>query len=168
MLTEDEAESLYMEILEVLPEPLASDIEIGVRRGALRADVEVEASEPPSFRVRHDNGILISNRWALVVAVRTLLAAIDPIFQVSAAEKILLPSKEFSDVRKPMIVWAPDEPTTDARQKRAGGLGKAPKLEVPPSPSSREQVQIRLRVDKLVQILMDFENELLTAEDNGK
>lgn len=86
MLTEHEARELYAELLGKLDElgasALARDIEISVLRGAPRKE-----SGPRAQELVYQAAL--SAREALAVALRMLLAALEPVLQVASVREVL-------------------------------------------------------------------------------
>ena len=161
MLTEGEARELYREILANVGDRLARDIEVSVFRGALSgaASMKKGALFGEETTSEFNDVIPITNSDALVVALRTLLAALDPIFQLSEVERLLHVPSENTEERK--IIWDFDRAALtfveDVLENDPARL-----LDIEPfAPLLADDVsQTRQRVERLARLVREFEHEI--------
>ena len=161
MLTEDEAGRLYREVLEKVDASVARDIEVSVFSGALRGDIGPKTHEDTGLDETQDL-IPISNKDALVVALRTLLSALDPIFQESEVKKILHPPNNTGECT---IIWDFDQAEPTHVPEVLKVPAKLVKVEPLPVLSTDDLSRIRQRVVKLADLLQEFESELEKTGD---
>ena len=156
MLTEDEARRLYREVLDKVSDSLARDIAVSVFSGALRGDIGSKTHDDTGLDEAQDL-IPLSNSDALVVALRTLLSALDPIFQESEVKKILHPTENTGECT---IVWDFDHAESTHVPELLEVPAQLVKVEPLPVFSTDDLSRMRQRVAKLADLLQEFESEL--------
>ena len=163
MLTEVEARELYREILARVGDVLARDIEISVFQGALRGAENMKRRAPFSEEANSEFNDLIpvSNRDALVVALRTLLSALDPIFQLSDVQRILYVPSESENAEKRKIIWDFDRAAlTHVEDVLESDPARLVNIETFPPLLADDLSQTRRRVESLARLVQEFEDEL--------
>lgn len=163
MLTEVEARHLYREILAKVGDVLARDMEVSVFRGALRgaANTKEGALFDEETNSEFRDFVPASSRDALVVALRTLLSALDLIFQLSEVQRVIHVPSENQNAEERKIIWDFDwGALTHVEEVLESSPARLVNIE-PVSPLLVDDLsKTRQRVEKLARLVREFEDEL--------
>ena len=163
MLTEGEARELYGEILGKVGETLARDIEVNVFRSAHRGPATTKRG--PLFGEEVNSGfndaISVSSRDALVIALRTLLSALDPIFQLHEVQRVVHAKPEDENAEERKVIWDLDRSAL-SRVEEVLESSPAQLVNIEPVPPLLvdDLSRTRQRVERLARLVREFEDEL--------
>lgn len=163
MLTEVEARELYREILGKVGDVLARDIETNVFRGALRGPATMKRGALFDEEVNSgfQDVIPVSTRDALVVALRTLLAALDPIFQLHEVQRVVDINSEVGTAEERKIVWDFDRAAlTGVEEVLERDPARLIDIELLAPLAADGFSQTRQRVERLARLVHEFEREI--------
>ena len=168
MITEAEARALYRQMLARVGEVLARDIEVSVLQGAVRGGANVRRGDLFGEEVNSEFSDLIqvSNRDALVIAIRTLLSALDPIFQLFEVQRVLHAPSEGEDVEERQVTWDFDRAALrHVEDVLENDPARLVSIEPFPQLLAEELSRTRQRVEKLARLVREFEDEVETGAD---
>lgn len=163
MITEAEARELYKEMLARVGEALARDIEVSVLRGAVRGAANVRKGDLFGEEVNSEFNDLtpVSNRDALVIALRALLSALDPIFQLSEVQRVLHTPSEGRSVEERKIIWDFDwAALRHVENVLENDPARLVSIEPFPQLLADELSRTRQRVEELARLVRGLEDEV--------
>lgn len=163
MITEAEARELYREMLARVGEVLARDIEVSVLQGAVRGAANVRRGDLFDEEVNSEFRDLmpVSNGDALVIAIRTLLSALDPIFQLSEVQRVLHDPSEGENVEERKVIWDFDRAALrHVENVLENDPARLVSIEPFPQLSADELSRTRQRVEELARLAREFEDEV--------
>ena len=169
MLTEAEARELYSEILTRVGAVLARDIEVSVLRSALRGTTIVKSGDLFGDQVASElnDPIPISNRDKLIVALRTLLSALDPIFQLSEVQRVIQASPKGKELEEREVIWDFDRAAlTHVEDVLENDPARLIDIEPLPRLMADDLSRTRQRVEKLTRLVRELEGEV-EKKDEG-
>lgn len=163
MLTEAEARELYREILKKVGDVLARDVEVNVFRGALRGPATMKRGALFDEEVNSElsDVIPVSNRDALVVALRTLLSALDPIFQLHEVQRVVDFNSERGTAAERKIVWDFDRAAmTRVEEVLETDPARLVDIDLLVPLTADNFSETRQRVERLARLVHEFEREI--------
>ena len=163
MLSEGEARELYREVLGKVGDVLARDVEVNVFRGALHGPATKKRGALFDEEVNSgfNDVVPVSNRDALVVALRTLLSALDPIFQLHEVQRVVDISSEDETVEERKIVWDFDRAAlTRVEEVLENDPARLVDIEHLMPLTAHDFSQTRQRVERLARLVHEFEREI--------
>ena len=105
--------------------------------------------------------IPVSNKDALVVALRTLLSALDPIFQLHEVQRVVDISSDDETAEERKIVWDFDRAAlTRVEEVLENDPARLVDIEFLAPLSADDFSQTRQRVENLARLVHEFEREI--------